>query len=56
MREGVAWVVFVCGLAVLVWACAKLQRGDYLGAFLAFLTGASVVRAGLELLRPRMGE
>jgi hypothetical protein len=46
----------VVGLAVLFGAVWKLELHDYLAALLLVVTGLSLVRAGVELLRPSIGE
>jgi hypothetical protein len=43
-------------MAVLFWAVVQLRSHDYVAAALLVLTGLSVLRAGVELLRPTLGE
>jgi len=43
-------------MGVLFWAVVQLRGHDYVAAVLLIVTGLSVLRAGVELLRPTMGE
>lgn len=43
-------------LGVLFFAIWTLREHDYVAAILLVLTGLSLLRAGVELLRPTVGE
>ena len=43
-------------VGALFYGVAQLRDHDYLAATLMLLTGLAVLRAGVELLRPTVGE
>ncbi|MEQ8453665.1 MAG: hypothetical protein RID81_12010 [Sandaracinaceae bacterium] len=45
-----------CGLGALGYGVVILREHDYLSAILVLVTGLAVLRAGVELLRPTVGE
>ena len=56
VRDGTGLGLVVLALGTLYWGIAELRGRDYLAALLALLTGLAVLRAGVELLRPTVGE
>ena len=56
VRDGTGLVLVLIALAALYWGIAQLRDHDYLASVLALLTGLAVLRAGVELLRPTVGE
>lgn len=56
VRDGSGLTLVLAGLGVLFWAISQLSDHDYLASLLALLTGLGVLRAGVELLRPTVGE
>ncbi len=56
IRDGTGLTLVVLALAALFWGIAQLREHDYLASILALLTGLAVLRAGVELLRPTVGE
>lgn len=56
LREGVGALLIVSALAVLWIAIRHLGNQEYVGAVLLVSTGLALVRSGVELLRPSMGE
>jgi hypothetical protein len=49
-------MLVVVSLAFLFFAVTQLVGHDYVAAILLVLTGLSLLRAGVELLRPTLGE
>jgi hypothetical protein len=43
-------------LSVLFYGVMQLRQRDYLACIILTLTGLSLMRAGVELLRPSVGE
>ena len=56
LRDGSGVLLVLAALAVLVLAVTDLRGHDYLAAILLVVTGLSLLRAGVELLRPSVGE
>jgi hypothetical protein len=56
VRDASGAVLVLAALAVLVLAVADLRLHDYLAAILLVIAGLSLLRAGVELLRPSVGE
>jgi len=56
LRDGSGLLAVLCGLAAVGWGVTLLRDHDYLSAILMLLTGLAVLRAGVELLRPTVGE
>jgi hypothetical protein len=56
MREGAGLVLLVAAFAAMAYAVQQLRVRDYLACIVLVLTGTSLVRAGVELLRPSIGE
>ena len=56
VRDGTGLVLTIAAIAALFWGIVQLHDHDYLAAMLMLLTGLAVMRAGVELLRPTVGE
>jgi len=56
LREGCGALIVVGALSVLGYAIHSLQGRDYLACIILVLTGLSLMRAGVELLRAPQGE
>jgi hypothetical protein len=56
LREGVGVTLVVGALIVLGLGIRHLRDQEYVGAVLLVTTGLALVRSGVELLRPSMGE
>lgn len=56
VRDGSGALLVAAALGLLFWAVMQLRGHDYLAAVLLIVTGLSVLRAGVELLRPTLGE
>lgn len=56
LREGSGALVVCCALATLFYGVTVLRARDYLGCVILILTGLSLMRAGVELLRPSVSE
>ncbi len=56
IREGSGGLLVLCSLGVLGLAVAHLRDQDYVAAVVLVTTGLSLLRAGVELLRPTVGE
>lgn len=56
VRDGSGALLVGAAMAVLFWGVVQLRGHDYLAAALLIVTGLSVLRAGVELLRPTLGE
>jgi hypothetical protein len=56
LREGAGAVLIVAALGVLGIAIRHLRDQEFVGALMLVTTGLALVRAGVELLRPSMGE
>lgn len=56
LRDGSGLLLVILALAALFGGVVELGGHDYLAAALLLLTGLAVLRAGVELLRPTVGE
>jgi hypothetical protein len=56
LREGAGALLIVVAMGVLALAIRHIGDQEYVGAILMVSTGLALVRAGVELLRPSMGE
>jgi len=56
VRDGTGLLLVVVALAALYWGVADLREHDYLSSALLLATGLAVLRGGVELLRPTVGE
>ncbi len=56
IREGSGGLLVLCSLGVLGLAIAHLRDQQYVSAVVLVTTGLSLLRAGVELLRPSIGE
>jgi hypothetical protein len=55
VRHGAGVVILLGALAVLFRGVTWLQTRDYLACIILVLTGLSLMRSALELLRPSTG-
>ncbi|HEY2734594.1 MAG TPA: hypothetical protein VGI70_11450 [Polyangiales bacterium] len=55
-RDGSGVLLLLCSLASLFYGVMQLRQRDYLACLILSLTGISLLRAGVELLRPSVGE
>jgi hypothetical protein len=49
-------LLVLASMAILTYAVLQLGAHDYVAASLLVFTGLSLLRAGVELLRPSVGE
>ncbi len=56
LREGSGTVLLLAALAALFHGVRLLHGRDYLACIILVFTGISLLRAGVELLRPSVGE
>jgi hypothetical protein len=56
LRDGSGATLLVGAIGLLFWAVVQLREHDYVAAVLLIVAGLSVLRAGVELLRPTLGE
>ena len=56
VRDGAGLLLVLVALGALYLGVTELRDGDYLAATLVLLSGFGVLRAGVELLRPSIGE
>jgi hypothetical protein len=56
VRDGSGAVLVLAALTVLFYAVTELRRHDYVSGIVLVVTGLSLLGAGVELLRPSMGE
>jgi len=56
LRDGSGLLLVVLAIAALFGGIVELGAHDYLAAALLLFTGLAVLRAGVELLRPTVGE
>jgi hypothetical protein len=56
LREGCAALLLVSALVLIGFGVQHLRDQEFVGAVLLALTGLTLVRAGVDLLRPSMGE
>jgi hypothetical protein len=56
IREGLGTLLLLGALATLFYAVTLLRIRDYLACMILVLTGLSLMRAAVELLRPSIGK
>lgn len=56
LRDGTGLLLVIVALGALFAGVVQLRERDYLASMLLLLTGLAVLRAGVELLRPTVGE
>lgn len=56
IREGGGLLLLLCALGALYVGVGELRARDYLACIVLVLTGLSLVKASVELLRPSIGE
>jgi len=56
LRDGTGLFLTVAALAALFYGVTELRDHDYMAAALMLVTGLSVLRGAVELLRPTVGE
>ena len=56
LRDAAGLVLVVASLAAMVEGVGELRAHDHLAAILVLGAGLSVLRAGVDLLRPSIGE
>jgi hypothetical protein len=56
VRDASGALLVLLALAALVYGVLTLRAHDYLAAVLVLASGLAVLRAGVELLRPTVGE
>ncbi len=56
LRDGTGLLLVALAMGLLFVAVRTLLDHDYLAAMLLITSGLSVMRAGVEILRPTLGE
>ena len=56
LREGTGALLVLASLATLFYAVMELGAHDYVAAGMLTFAGIALLRAGVELLRPSVGE
>ncbi len=56
LRDGTGTLLVLCALSALFYGVTRLRGHDYLACIILSLTGLSLLRAGVELLRPSVGD
>lgn len=56
LRESSGAVLVLASLVVLFFAVRELRGHDYVSAIVLVVTGLSLLGAGVDLLRPSVGE
>jgi hypothetical protein len=56
VREGCGALLLASALLIMGLGVRHLRDQEFVGAVLLMLSGLTLVRAGVELLRPSMGE
>lgn len=56
VRDGSGAVLVACALCGFFLAVVEIRERDYVAALLLLATGLALVRAGVELLAPTVGE
>jgi hypothetical protein len=56
LRDGSGTVLVAAALAALFHGVTQLRSHDYLACIVLTVIGLSLLRAGVELLRPSLGE
>lgn len=56
LRDGTGLALVALAIGLLFFGIRTLVEHDYLAAMLLVTSGLSVMRAGVEILRPTLGE
>lgn len=56
LRESSGALLVLASIAVLFYAVRELRGHDYVSAIVLVVTGLSLLGAGVDLLRPSIGE
>ena len=56
LRDASGATAMLAAIAGLVWAVVQLTAHDYVAAILLIITGLTLARTAVELLRPTVGE
>ncbi len=56
LRDGSGALLVLSALAVLFFGVVELRGHDYVAAIILVVIGLSLLRGGVELLRPSVGE
>ena len=56
VRDGTGAVLVLVSLVILFFGVTELRGHDYVAAIVLVVTGLSLLGAGVELLRPTVGE
>ncbi len=56
LRDGSGVLLVLCAIGALFHGVTQLRGHDYLASIVLTVTGLSLLRAGVELLRPSLGE
>jgi hypothetical protein len=56
IRDGSGLILLLSALGLLFYGVVELRQRDYLACAILTLTGLSLMRAGVELLRASVGE
>ncbi len=56
LRDGSGALLVVSALGLCFYGVSLLRAHDYVACMLLILTGLSLLRAGVDLLRPSVGE
>ena len=56
LRETAGILLLLCALAILFYGIVQLRGHDYLACIILVLTGLSLMKAGVELIRASIGE
>jgi hypothetical protein len=56
LRDGAGALLVLSALVTLFFSVTELRGHDYVAALLLVVVGLALVRAGVELLRPAVGE
>lgn len=56
VRDGSGGLLVLAALGVLFYGVVELRAHDYVSAIILVVTGLCVLGAGVELLRPSVGE
>lgn len=56
LRNGTGLLLTATAMGALFYGVNQLREHDYIAAALLLVTGLAILRAGVELLRPTVGE
>lgn len=56
LRDGSGAMLVGAAMVVIFWAVVQMRAHDYVAATLLLVTGLAMLRAGVDLLRPTLGE